>query len=139
MTDLFTKTVTIYNDIPETDSAPRSFERHIIEKCLISDKRTEKNQGTVTQNSGSKQIITKDISHYLPSVEFLEQSLLDRKNFYTVQTGDFIVFDVVNDVVNTAKDFAELQKKYKSKGIKVTAFETYINGMKTDNITILNS
>lgn len=139
MTDLFTKCITIYNDMPGIDSKPRSFDRHIIKKCLISDSRIEKSQGTVTQESVSKQIITKDTERYLSPEMYKMHPSNEINTFYTVQTGDFIILDEVTDVVNTAQDFVELQKKYKNIGFKVTSVETFINGLETDNITIRNA
>ena len=58
--------------------------------------------------------------------------------YYTAQIGDFIVFDEVDDVVTTSKEFNALQSKYRANGMVITDAVANINGMSVDNVTMTN-
>ncbi len=139
MTDFFTKRVTIYNDNRADGSLIRSFDRHIIEKCMVLNGKAEIMDGTVRRVESSVTVITRDIQHYVPPEKYRKLSLEDRKALFTVKTGDFIVFGEIADAVENAQDFAELQRTYRDNGMKVVSVNTFINGMAVDNITISNA
>ena len=146
MTDFFTDKVTIYISIPAKDDKPRRFERRLIDKCLIQRGFVNQMDGNIQKVSNALTVITKDITRYIPTVDGLAETDPNDKTInhvldfytYTVGIGDFIVLDVVDDVVKDAKDFAALQQKYQDNGLKVNTINPYLKGMTVDNITISN-
>lgn len=139
MTDLWGSRVTIYNDVPASEISGRAFERFVIDKCNIQGGFVDKSDGTIRSVANAKTVITKDIEHYKSPEDFYNMPESERSGFYTAQTGDFVVFGEVPDVVSTAIDFAELQDKYKNNGIKITSVSANIYGMAVDNITMTNA
>lgn len=138
MTDLWESKVTIYNDIPATKENQRTFNCFVIDKCQIQGGIAEKTDITVRNKTKSVTVITKDVEHYKAPEEYQNMPENQRTAFFTVQTGDYIVFAEITDTVENAGDFAALQSKYKDNGIKVMAVDVNINGMSVDNITITN-
>lgn len=138
MTDLFSRKVTIYNDIPSDGVNDRRFDRFVIECCNIQGGIVSKTDGTVENIVNAVSVITKDIEHYKQPMEYAKLPEDKRQDFYTAQVGDFIVFAEVDDVVETSREFAELQKKYASNGIVVRSVSPNIHGMGVDNVTITN-
>lgn len=139
MTNFFTDKVTIYNDIPATDTAPRCFHKNIIQCCLIQEGAVEKIDGTIRKVVNAKTVITKDTEHYISPENYRNMPENERETFFTVQTGDYIVFGECDDTVQNAQDFAELQIKHKEGGMKVTSVNASIKGMTVDNILITNA
>ena len=137
MTELWKSKVTIYNSVNETSG--RQFERFVINRCQVQEQVGEKASGTIRNVINAKTVITKDIEHYKPPLEYVKLPDGERVNYYTVSAGDIIVFDEVDDIVTTAQEFAQLQIKYKSNSIKVTTVSVNINGMAVDNITMTNA
>ena len=138
MTPLFTGKVTIYNSIPKTQVEDRHWDRFVIEKCQIQSGFVENADGTIRNVMNATTVITKDVEHYKPADEYVKLPVDLRTAFFTVKTGDFVVFGVVEDKVTTAQEYSELQAKYKDKGIKVNSFNAFINGMAVDNVSISN-
>ena len=87
----------------------------------------------------AKTLITKNVANFVSPLVFEGMPIDLRQDKYTAQIGDFVVLAVVDDVVETAEEFAKLQQKYKDNGIKVTMVNAAINGMAVDNITITNA
>lgn len=139
MTDLFTQSVTIYISVASTPVKPRTFERRIIENCQVQGGFTEKSEGTIRNIVNAKTLITKNVANFVSPLVFEGMPIDLRQDKYTAQIGDFVVLAVVDDVVETAEEFAKLQQKYKDNGIKVTMVNAAINGMAVDNITITNA
>lgn len=139
MTDLFVDTVTIFNDIPATDSTPRIFTKHLMKKCSISRGTVEAIDGTIRRIQNSITVITKDIEHYEEPETYAKSSQNSRIEHFTVKTGDYIVLGVCEDTVTNAQEFAELQVKYKDNGFKVITVNPSIKGMSVDNILISNT
>lgn len=139
MIEKFRKKVTVYNDIPKTSVEPRHWDRRVIDKCLVYSGTVESANGTVQTISNATNVITKDVEHFKPLSEYTLLPVDVREQFYTVHPDDFIVFDEVFDVVTTADEWRDLQKKYKDNGMSVTTVNPYIFGMKTDNIAISNA
>ncbi len=138
MTNLFKEKVTIYNDIPETQDAKRTFSRFVITQCNVSEQIVEKADSTIRNLVNTKTVTTKDIEHYKSPVEYFALSADERKAYYTVHPGDFVVFGEVADEVADASAFLALQKKYKDNGIKVISANAYIHGMAVDNVSMTN-
>ena len=139
MTDLFADTVTIFNDIPATDSTPRIFTKHLIKKCSISRASVEVMDGTIRRIQNRITVITKDVEYYQDPEIYAKSSQNSRTEHFTVKTGDYIVLDICNDTVTNAQEFAELQVKYKDNGFKVVTVNPSIKGMSVDNILMTNT
>lgn len=139
MTDFFTQTVTVYISVPATDIKPRTFERRVVENCSVQGQTVEKIDGTTRLIVNAMTLITKNIANYVDAEVFYNTPSDLRKDKYTVQTGDFIVFEECDDVVTNSNEFAELQRKHRNNGMVATTVSAYINGMKTDNVTVTNA
>jgi hypothetical protein len=138
MTDLWKQKVTIYNDIPKNAVEERHFDRFVIDWCNIQGGIVSKADGTIENIVNAVAVITKDINRYKPPLEYAKLPVDIRKDFYTVQVGDFIVLSEVDDIVTTSREFAELQEKYSDNGIVVRSVSANIHGMIVDNVTITN-
>ena len=139
MTNFFTQTVTVYISVPVTDIKPRAFERRVVKNCTVQGQTVEKIDGTMRRVVNATTLITKNIANYVDAQVFYDTPADLRKDIYTIQTGDFIVFEECDDVVNDANEFAELQRKHRNNGMVATTVSAYINGMKTDNVTVTNA
>ncbi len=139
MTDLWKSKVTIYNDIPSSSDAPRTFGRFVIELCNIQGGFIDKANGTVRNVVNAKTVITKDVAHYKSPLDYYKLSVEQRKDFFTAQIGDFVVLGEVEDVVENAQQFLSLQQKYQNSGLKITSVSPSIHGMSVDNVTITNA
>ena len=138
MTDLWKQKVTIFNDIPKNAVEDRHFDRFVIDKCNIQGGIVSKADGTIENIVNAVSVITKDVEHYKQPMEYAKLPVDIRKDFYTVQVGDFLVLSEVDDIVTTSREFAELQNKYSNYGIVVRAVSPNILGMAGDNVTITN-
>ena len=138
MTDLWKQKVTIYNDIPKNAVEERHFDRFVIDLCNIQGGIVSKADGTIENIVNAVEVITKDINRYKPPLEYAKLPVDIRKDFYSVQVGDFIVLSEVDDIITTSREFAELQEKYSDNGIVVRSVSANIHGMIVDNVTITN-
>lgn len=138
MTEFWTQKVTIYNDIPADMVNNRRFDRFVIDKCNIQGGIISKTDGTIENIVNAITVITKYIEYYKSPLEYSRIPVDLKKDFYTVQIGDFIVLDEVDDIVTTSREFAALQSKYADNGIVVRSVSPNIQGMSVDNITISN-
>lgn len=139
MTDLFTKKVTIYNDIQSDGVNARRFDRFVIDRCVIYNQATETSDGTIQKVVNAQNVITKYVSRYKSPIEYAKLPSDKKDDFYTVQVDDFVVLAEVDDVVTTAREFQDLQKKYANNGFSVTAVNASIYGMPVDNIQITHA
>lgn len=135
----FTQKVTIYNDIPSDGVNPRRFDRFVIDQCLVYNTVAEGADGTVQRIVNTQNVITRDVSHYKTPIEYRELPKDLREQFYTVQIDDYVVFGEVYDVVDTAKEFQELAKKYSGNGFFVTSVNASIHYMRVDNVHIVHA
>ena len=138
MTDLFTKKVTIYNDIPKTTVEERHFDRFVIDFCNIQGGLISKADGTIENIVNAQTIITKDVKRYKSPLEYASIPIDLREQFFTVQIGDFVVFEEVDDIITTSRDFSDLQSKYADNGMVVRSVSANINGMSVDNVQMAN-
>lgn len=138
MTDLWKQKVTIYNDIPADAVNPRRFDRFAIDKCNIQGGIVSRADGTIENIVNAVTVITKDVDHYKQPMEYAKLPVDMKEDFYTVQVGDFIVLEEVDDIVTTSREFAELQSKYAGNGIVVRSVSPNIHGMNVDNVTMAN-
>ena len=138
MTDIFTEKVTLFHD-DSASGASRSFVRFVIDKCQISGLTVEKTNSTIRNVVNTKTVISKDTTRYKSPADYEKLAEKEKSKFYTVTAGDFVVFGEVSDVVSNAKEFTELQSKYKNNGIKVMSVNAIIHGMEVDNIMMTNA
>lgn len=138
MTDLFTRKITIYNDIPKTAVEERHFDRFVIDLCNIQGGLISKADGTIENIVNAQTVITKDVKRYKSPLEYAKIPVDLRKDFFTVQIGDFLVFDEVDDIVTTSREFSDLQSKYNDNGMVVRSVSANINEMSVDNIVMTN-
>lgn len=138
MTELFAKKVTIYNDIPKNAVEDRHFDRFVIERCNVGGGFISRADQTVENIVNAKTVITKDIKRYKTPSEYAALPVDIRKDYYTANIGDFIVFDEVDDEVTTSAEFIELRKKYNDNGMTVRTVTEYLYGMSADNVTMAN-
>ena len=139
MTDFFKKRVTIYNDIEADAVNPRRFERAVIDRCSVQGGIVSKADGTVENIVNATTIIMKDTERYRTPLVYKKTPVDIREDLYTVQIGDFVVFDEVGDIVSTSRDFAALQEKYADNGMVIRSVSVNIFGMPVDNITATNA
>lgn len=138
MTDLWTRKVTIYNDIPTDAVNDRRFDRYVISLCNVQGGIVSKADGTIENIVNAKTVITRKVDAYKSPMEYRETPLDLTDGYYTVQIGDFVVLDEVDDMVTTSREFAELQAKYADNGFSIRAVSVYTNGMGIDNIQFAN-
>lgn len=138
LTNLWKSKVTIYNDIPATETENRHFDRFVIELCNIQGGRVSKADGTIENVVNAQTVWTKDVSRYKEAREYMLLPVDLREEYYTVQIGDFVVLGDVEDIVENSRDFATLQSKYANNGFKVVSVSPSINGMSVDNISFSN-
>lgn len=139
MIDFFKKRVTIYNDIEADAVNPRRFERAVIDRCSVQGGIVSKADGTVENIVNATTIIMKDTERYRTPLVYKKTPVDIREDLYTVQIGDFVVFDEVGDIVSTSRDFAALQEKYADNGMVIRSVSVNIFGMPVDNITATNA
>ena len=135
----FINRVTIFNDIPSDGVSTRRFDKFVIDKCIIYNQMSEGADGTIQKIVNAQNVITKDIEHYKTPTEYAQIPVDEKDNYYTVQVDDFVVLDEVDDVVTTAKEFQNLQQKYKTKGFSVTSVNASIYGIPVDNVHIMHA
>lgn len=138
MTDLWKQKVTIYNDILADAVNPRRFDRFVIEKCNIQGGIVSRADGTIENIVNAITVFTKDNEHFKQPLEYKRLPVDLKEHFYTVQAGDFVVLDEVEDIVTTSREFAELQSKYAENGFIIRAVSYNINEMSVDNISMAN-
>lgn len=136
--NLWNKRITVYNDVPSTAAEERHFDRFVIDLCNIQGGIVSRADGTIENIVNAVTVITKDVGRYKSPIEYRNTPVDIREGFFTMQIGDFIVLDEVDDIVTSSREFADLQKKYKDNGIVIRSVSVNINGMAVDNITVSN-
>ena len=137
--ELFSRKVTIYNDIPADAVNPRRFDRFVIDKCNVQGGIVSRTDGTIENIVNAITVITKDVEHYKSPLDYAKLPVDKKNDFFTAQVGDFIVLAEVDDVVTTSREFAELQTKYSASGLVVRSVSPNISGMSVDNVTMTNA
>lgn len=138
MNDLYTASVTIYNDIPADIVNDRRFDRKVIRKCSIQGGIISKADQTVENIVNAVTVFTKNVQRYKSPSEYKSMPIDLSADYYTIQIGDFVVLNEVDDIVTTSREFAELQKKYSNNGIVVRSVSPNIYGMACDNVKFAN-
>lgn len=139
MTNLWNAKVTIYNDIEGNAVEGRRFERFVIPECNVQSGYVTNADGTIEKIVNAKTITTKAVDSYKTPREYKLIPIDQRDNFFTASINDFVVLGEVDDIVTTAREFQQLQNKYKDYGFSVTAVNEYIHGMSVDNVQIIHA
>ena len=134
LSNLWNSRITIYNAVILDGS--RTFRRFVVNNCNIQGGYAEKINGTVQNIVNVTTVVTKDVNAYKTPAEYSALPINEKERYYTVQPDDFIVFSKVDDIVESAPDFAKLRAKYKDCGMNVSAVNAYIFGVESDNVTI---
>ena len=140
--DVFVDKVTIFHSATTADEngkKTRRFDRMIVDKCSIQGEYVNKPDGTIKNVVHSQTVITRDVARYKTPSEYLALSADERSRHYTVHIGDFVVFAEVDDAVNSSREFADLQERYKDNGMVVAAVKPSLFGMDIDNITFASA
>lgn len=138
-TNLFNKTVTIYNDVSPDGVNPRRFYRYVLKGCAIYNQLGETADGTISRVVNAQNVIIKDVEHYKSPIEYSKLPADIKGKYYTAKVNDFVVLAEVDDVVTTAKEFQALQEKYADIGFSITAVNASINGMAVDNVHLMHA
>lgn len=138
MTDFFNRKITIYIDVPADAVNDRRFDRRVIEQCNIQGGIVSKADSTVENIVNAVTVFTKDVDHYKSPSSYKAIPVDLAVTVYTVQIGDFVVFDEVDDIVTTSREFAALQSKYASNGMTVRTVTPNIYGTANDNVKFAN-
>lgn len=138
MTDFFNRKVTIYIDVPADAVNNRRFDRRVIERCNIQGGIVSKADSTIENIVNAVTVFAKDVDHYKSPSSYKAIPVDLAETVYTVQIGDFVVFDEVEDVVTTSREFAALQAKYASNGMVVRTVTPNIYGTANDNVKFAN-
>lgn len=136
---LWNSKVTIYNDTPADSVNPRRFDRFVVDDCIIQGGFVQTTQGTIQNIVNAVTVISKDVKHYKSPMEYAALPSDMKDGFYTAKIGDFVVFDAVDDVVTTAREFIDLQAKFKDNGMVITTVTANIFGLDVDNVTMTNA
>ena len=139
LSNVFTKKITIYNDIPGDGVNPRRFDRFVVELCNIQKGVLQNSDGTIEKVVNAQTVITKDVKRYKAPMEYALLPADEKEKFFTANVNDFVVLAEVDDVVNTSREFQELQNKYRNNGFSVTAVNEYVYGLSVDNIQIIHA
>lgn len=137
--NLFTENVTIYNDIPADTVNPRRWKRQVVNRCNIQGNLVQRMNGNIVNVVNAKSVVTKDVDKYKNPIEYDALPEDEKEDYFTVRTGDFVVFGIVEDVVASSADYAKLQTKYKDNGIKVVSVSVNIYNLNADNIMMTNN
>ena len=138
-TDLFKKKITIYNDIPSDGVNPRRFDRFVVSFCNEQKGIMQNADGTIEKVPNAIMIETKDVEHYKSPFEYSLIPADEKDKYFTANVNDFVVLAEVDDIITTAREFQDLQSKYKNNGFSVTAVNEYIHGMAVDNVQIIHA
>lgn len=138
MHNFFARAITIYNDIPADAVNPRRFDRYVNKKCNVQGGIVSKADGTIENIVNGTTVYIRDVENYLSPLEYAALPADQKDDYFTMQIGDFVVLDEVDDVVTSGREFAELQQKYAQNGLVVRSVSVNIHGMDVDNITITN-
>ncbi len=145
MTDLNTKSFTIYNTIPGTDDSNPSYGwRHVVHKCNKQQGFRKIISGDAVTTANKTTFFCKDFGAYLPPTSlpggYYALPAEKRAEHFTLAVGDLIVFAVVEDEINHNKssELNDLKKKYSQISMTVQEAFAYLNGMRTDHLEAIS-
>lgn len=112
------KTITLYNKY-EDEQGDTKYIRHKLERCFCKMTDTTKNNGDVQAKTSGFIIRIPEQGNYLPPYKWLALSADEKENFITLQSGDLIFLDDIDDEINeniSGQRSSDLITKYKALG-----------------------
>lgn len=150
LSNLNTDTFTIINQIPQSASVPtkRTWTKYELDKSDKKDGIYDKSSGTMTYQANTFTAYISDWQHYKKPTwfdgGFYALPDEEKKNYYTANVGDLIVFSKIPDEVPTSSaEFNALVNKYKDIGGIISGVNVFINyksdgtAWKTNHIEII--
>ena len=125
---------TIINQIPQAPNiaTKRAWRKYTLKGCDKKDGLYDKSSGTMIYKANSFTAYVYDWEHY-KAPNWLEDgyysmSDVDKKDYYTVNVGDLVIFADIPDIApTTAAEFTTLTQKYKDIGGIIGGVNVYIN------------
>ena len=134
LSNLQNSTFTIINQIPQSISSAkkRAWFKHTLRKCGKQNGIYDRTGGTMLYKTNTFTAYIGDWERYMPpswlNTGYYTLPDKDKANYFTVNVGDLIVFDDIDDSVpTTLQEFQALVAKYGDNGGTVTGFQEYIN------------
>ena len=134
MSNLFSETFTIINQIPQSPTVPTKvlWKKHFISNCDRRDGIYDRSDRVMAYKASAWTVWCKDWQRYKPPdwtnegyyILFSEA----KDNYWTANVGDLIVFAEIPDIVpTTVAEFQSLVNKYRENGGLITQAQSYIN------------
>lgn len=149
MSNLFSGTFTIINQIPQSQAVPTKikWKKHFIERCNRQYGIKDASTGTMAYKANAFVVNCKDVETFI-NADWIDgyYTLPDdeKDKYWTASSGDLLIFAKVDDVEPaTVAEFQSLVNKYKDIGGTLTAVNPYITindkgePTKTSNIEMI--
>lgn len=134
MSDLFSETFTIINQIPQSQTQANKvkWKKHFIKQCDRRNGIFDKSNGTMAYKANAWSVWCKDWKKYKPPIwtagGYYALGDDEKDDFFTANIGDLIIFAEIPDVEpTTVQEFQALVTKYKDNGGTITQAQSYIN------------
>lgn len=134
MSNLFSETFTIINQIPQSQAVPTKvrWKKHFITKCDRRDGIFDKSTGTMAYKANAWTVWCKDWENYRPPIWTADGYYTlgddEKDDYFTANVGDLVVFAEIPDVEPTnLQEFQALVTKYKDNGGVISQAQSYIN------------
>lgn len=134
MSDLFSETFTIINQIPQSSTVATKVKwfKHIIHSCDRRDGIFDRSTSTMAYKANAWTVWCKQWDNYRPPMWVNDgyYALADdeKADFWTANVGDLIIFAEIEDVEPTSvTEYQALITKYKDYGGTITQAQPYIN------------
>ncbi len=134
MSDLFSETFTIINQIPQSQTVATKvkWKKHFISNCDRRDGIFDRSSGTMVYKANAWTVWCKDWQSYKPPLwingGYYTLADDEKEDNWTANVGDLIVFAEIPDVEpTTVQEFQALVTKYKDYGGTITQAQSYIN------------
>lgn len=134
MSDLFSETFTIINQIPasQTNASKAKWKKHFISMCGRRDGIFDRSSGTMAYRANAWTVWCKDWEKYKPP-NWADNGYYtlgddDKADCFTANVGDLVVFAEIPDTEpTTVQEFQTLANKYRDNGGTITSAQAYIN------------
>lgn len=134
MSDLFSETFTIINQIPQSQTVPTKvlWKKHFISMCDRRDGIFDRSTGTMAYKANAWTVWCKDWEKYKPPIwtanGYYTLGDDEKDDYFTANVSDLIVFAEIPDIVpTTVSEFQALVNKYRENGGQITQAQSYIN------------
>lgn len=127
LSNLYDKTFTIINQIPESPKSKRKvgWKMFKLTGCDVVGAKYDRSQGTIGLESGAHNVYIKNWQDYCPSADFYETLPAGK---YTLARGDLIIFEDIDIAAPTSvEEYDSLIEKYVDTSLTVSDFEVFVN------------